>query len=122
MLGAGRKHKSSAGTIEVWLMSGAVKVSKYIRIDKYKRSRMANVLIAAGFTMTPEVYSAYAITKAGAILLGVFPCLVLLPVLSPLLIILAVLTYFKEIRKADEKLKMQKFDSKNKSKLNNEWG
>ena len=99
MLGAGRKHKISAGTIEAWLMSGAVKVSKYIRIDEYKRSRMANVLKAAGFTMTSEVYSAYAITKSGAILLGVIPCLVLVPLLSSLLI-----TYDNDIKDVIEAL------------------
>ncbi|WP_088224593.1 secretion protein F [Desulfosporosinus sp. FKB] len=105
MLNAGRKNKKTAKSVEAWLMSGAVKLSRYIRMDEYKHSRMANVLKAAGLSMTPEVYSAYAITKAGAILLGAIPCLFLLPLLSPVLIILAVLTYFKEIRKADEQLK-----------------
>lgn len=105
MLGAGKTDKKSAKTAEAWLMSGALKLSKYIRMDEYKHSRMANVLKAAGVSMTPEVYSAYAITKAGAIMLGVIPCLIPLPLLSPVLIILAVLTYFKEIRKADEQLR-----------------
>lgn len=105
MLNAGRKNKKAAKTLEAWLITGAVKLSRYIRMDEYKRSRMANVLKAAGISMTPEVYSAYAITKAGAILLGVIPCLFVLPLLSPVLIILAVLTYFKETRKADEQLK-----------------
>lgn len=105
MLNAGRKNKKAAKTLEAWLMTGAVKFSRYIRIDEYKRSRMVNVLKATGISMTPEVYSAYAITKAGAILLGVTPCLFVLPLLSPVLIILAVLTYFKETRKADEQLK-----------------
>ena len=105
MLNVGRKNKKAAKSVEAWLMSGAVKLSRHIRMDEYKKSRMANVLKAAGFSMTPEVYSAYAITKAGAILLGVIPGLFLLPLLSPLLIILAVLTYFKEIRKADDQLK-----------------
>ena len=105
MLNTGRKNKKAAQSVEAWLMSRAVELSRYIRIDEYKRSRMANVLKASGFSMTPEVYSAYAITKAGGILLGVIPCLLLLPLISPVLIILAVLTYFKEIRKADEQLK-----------------
>jgi Flp pilus assembly protein TadB len=105
MLNAGRKNKKAARTLEAWLMSGAVKLSKYIRIDEYKHSRMANVLKASGISMTPEVYSAYAITKAEAILLGVIPCLLVLPLLSPVLLILAVLTYFKETRKADEQLR-----------------
>jgi hypothetical protein len=105
MISAGRKDKKAAKTVEVWLMSGAVKLSKYIRMDEYKHSRMTNVLKAAGIGMTPEVYSAYAITKAGAILLGVIPCLLVLPLISSVLIILAVLTYFKETRRADEQLK-----------------
>jgi flagellar protein FlaJ len=105
MLNAGRKNKKAAKTLEAWLMSGAVKLSKYIRMDEYKHSRMANVLKAAGISMTPEIYTAYAITKAGAILLGVIPCLLVLPLLSPVLIILAVLTFFKESRKADEQLR-----------------
>jgi Flp pilus assembly protein TadB len=105
MLNAGREDKKASKTVEAWLMSGAVRLSKLIRMDEYKRGRMANVLKAAGVGMTPEVYSAYAIVKAGAILLGVIPCLVLLPLLAPVLAVLAILTYFKEIRKADEQLR-----------------
>ncbi len=105
MLSAGKEDKKAAKTVEAWLMSGAVKLSKYIRMDEYKKSRMTNILKAAGIPMTPEVYSAYAIVKAGAILLGVIPSLVLLPLLSPVLVILALLTYFKETKRADEHLR-----------------
>jgi hypothetical protein len=108
MLGAGKGSKKAAKTIETWIMSGAVRLSKHIRMDEYKHSRMVNILKAAGYSMTPEVYTAYAITKAGAILLGVIPCLLLLPLVTPILVILAVLTYFKEIRKADERLKVKR--------------
>lgn len=108
MLGAGKENNKAAKTAEARLMSVAVKLSKYIRMDEYKHGRMTNVLKAAGISMTPEVYSAYAIAKAGAILLGVIPCLILIPLLSPVLIILAALTYFKEIRKADEQLKAKR--------------
>lgn len=108
MLGAGKESKKATKSVEAWLMSGAVRLSRHIRMDEYKRSRMDNVLKAAGFSMTPEVYTAYAITKAGAILLGIVPCLVLLPLLSPFLAVLAVLSYFKESRKADEQLKAKR--------------
>lgn len=108
MRGAGSRSKRASGTVEAWLMSGAVKVSKYIRLDEYKHSRMSNVLKAAGYSVTPEVYEAYAITKAGAILSGFIPCLILLPLLTPIVVILAVLSYFKEIRKADEQLKVKR--------------
>lgn len=105
MLGAGKENRKAAKTMEAWLMSGAVKLSKYIRMDEYKQSRLANVLKAAGITMTPEVYWAYAIVKVGSILLGVIPCLFLLPLLAPLILILGILTYFKETKRADEQLR-----------------
>ncbi|RJE46612.1 MULTISPECIES: secretion protein F [unclassified Dehalobacter] len=105
MLSVGKQNKKAVKTVETWLMSGTVKLSKYIRMDEYKQSRMTNILKAAGISMTPEVYSAYAIVKAGAILLIAIPCLVILPLLSPVLIILAILTYFKETKRADEQLR-----------------
>ena len=104
MLGAGKENKKAAKTVEAWLMTGAVKLSKYIRMDEYKRGRMTNILKASGISMTPEVYTASAITKSGAIALGALLCLFLLPLLAPVLLILAVLTYFQETKRADEQL------------------
>ena len=48
MLGAARQEKKAARTVEAGLMSAAVRLSKCIRMDEYKRSRMANVLKAGG--------------------------------------------------------------------------
>lgn len=105
MLRAGKENRKTAKSVEVWLMSGAVKLSNYIRMDEYKRSRLVNVLKAGGIAMTPEVYAAYALVKAGAILLGAIPCLFLLPLLAPVFMILGILTYFKEIKRAEEQLR-----------------
>ena len=108
MLGNVKQEKKAAKTIETYLMTVAVRLAKYIRMDEYKRSRMHNVLKASGMNLTPEVYQAYAFVKAGAILLGVIPCVFLLPLLSPVVIILSLLTYFKESQKADERLKAKR--------------
>lgn len=86
-------------------MTWAVKLSGYLRMDEYKKSRMANVLKAAGMQMTPEVYQAYAIVKCGSILLLILPCLLSVPLLVPVVVVVAVMAYFKESGKADEKLK-----------------
>ena len=55
--------------------------------------------------MTPEVYTAYGILKPCLILLGIIPCLFVLPILSPVIVVLAILTWFKESRRADELVK-----------------
>lgn len=108
MLGTVKQEKKAAKTVETCLMTGAVRLAKYIRMDEYKRSRMNNILKASGMNLSPEVYQAYAFVKAGAILLGVIPCVFLLPLLSPVVIILSILTYFKESQKADERLKAKR--------------
>lgn len=108
MLGTVKQERKAAKTLETGLMTVAVRLAKYIRMDEYRRGRMANVLKASGMNLTPEVYQAYAIAKAGVVLLGVIPCIFLLPLLSPIVIILALLLYFQETQKADEKLKAKR--------------
>ena len=58
--------------------------------------------------MTPEVYQAYALVKSGAVLLGAIPCIFLFPLLVPVMVVLALLLYFKENQKADETLKAKR--------------
>ena len=108
MLGTVKQEKKAAKTVETYLMTVAVRLAKYIHMDEYKRSRMNNVLKASGMNLTPEVYQAYAFVKSGAILLGIIPCVFLLPLLSPVVVVLAVLVYFKESQKADERLKAKR--------------
>ena len=108
MLGTVKQERKAAKTMETALMTVAVRLAKYIRMDEYRRGRMENVLKASGMNLTPEVYQAYAIVKAGTVLLGVIPCIFLLPLLSPVVVILALLLYFQETQKADEKLKAKR--------------
>ena len=108
MLGTVKQERKAAKTAETYLMTAAVRLAKYIRMDEYKRSRMNNILKASGMNISPEVYQAYAFVKAGTILPGVIPCVFLMPLLSPIVIILSILTYFKESQKADERLKAKR--------------
>ena len=107
LLSAGRQEKKQARTTDVLLMGWAVKLAPHIHMDEYKHSRLKNTLNAAGLGMTPEEYTAFAIVKAAAVMLGVIPCLFLFPLLALVVILLAVMVYFKEIRRADEKLSGQ---------------
>lgn len=104
MLEAGRQAKPKAKTVDALLRGAAVRLSTHIPMDEYKKSRMAKVLSAAGLDLSPELFTAQAIVKACAIALGILPALMILPLLAPFLLFLAVLVYFKEIRKADEAL------------------
>ncbi|MBZ2175614.1 hypothetical protein K8M07_10240 [Schnuerera sp. xch1] len=105
MQSAGKQGKEKAKSIDILLLGWATSLAKYIPIDEYKRNRMKNTLNASGINMTPEEYMASAIVKSGVIALGVVPCLIILPLLAPIIIFLSILVYFKEIRRADEELK-----------------
>ena len=85
-------------------LSWAIKLSRYIRMDEYKRHRLDRTLAAAGLDMTPEVYTAHTLVRPSLILLAVIPCLILLPLLSPILVLMAILLYFKESRGAEERV------------------
>ena len=108
MLSAGKQGKEKAKTVDVLLMGWAVKLAKYIPMDEYKKSRMKNTLNAAGMNLTPEEFIASAILKSGIIALLIIPCLMILPLIAPILMFLSIIIYFKEIRKADEILKIKK--------------
>lgn len=108
MLGTAKQERKGAKTLETCFMILAVRLSHYIRMDEYKKSRMGNVLKASGMNLTPEVYQAYALVKAGTVLLAVIPCAILMPLLVPVVVVLALLLYFKEWQKADDKLKAKR--------------
>jgi len=108
MLSAGKQGKEKAKTVDVLLMGWAVKLAKYIPMDEYKKSRMKNTLNAAGMNLTPEEFIASAILKSGIIALLIIPCLMILPLTAPILMFISIIIYFKEIRKADEILKIKK--------------
>ena len=108
MITAGRQSKVKTKFTEALIIGCSAKLAKYVRMDEYKRHRMANALNAAGLDMTPELFTAYAFVKSGCILLCVVPCLIVLPLLAPVVLILAVLTYFKTTQSASEKLKVKR--------------
>ena len=108
MLSAGKQGKEKAKTVDVFLMGWAVNLAKYIPMDEYKKSRMKNTLNAAGMNLTPEEFISSAILKSGIIAILIIPCLMILPLIAPILMFISIIIYFKEIRKADEILKIKK--------------
>lgn len=108
MLNTTRAEKKAARSFETYLMTFAVKLSRYIRMDEYRKHRLKNVLKATGMNMEPEIYQTYALVKAGAILLAVVPAGLIFPLLVPVVVFLSVMVYFKETKKADEKLSVKR--------------
>lgn len=104
LLSAGKREKKQMKSLDALFLGWAIKLSRFVHMDEHKRHRLERTLTAAGMDMTPEVYTAYTLVKPAAALLGVVPCLLVLPLLAPVMLLLAILLYFKESRKADEKV------------------
>lgn len=104
MINTGREKKTAAKTAETYLLTVAVKLAPYIRMDEYKKGRLKNILKASGLNMEPEVYQAFAVAKAGAVMLGVIPAILVFPLLSIIVVFLSIMIYFQELNKADELL------------------
>ena len=108
IMNMGREDKKLTTVIESTIMDLAIKVAKFVPMDVYKKNRLSATLSAAGIKMTPECYIAYAILKAGLVMLAVIPCLLVLPLLSVVVVLLAIMVFFKESRKAEERLKVKR--------------
>ncbi len=102
---AGRDDKKISKTIDAVLVETAGRLGKIFRMDKYKRNRLEKTLRSAGIKMTPEAFTVYAMLKAFGICLLAVPCSFFFPLIIPLIVILAVAVYFKEIGKADEAMR-----------------
>lgn len=100
-----KKQREKTSSVDVWLGGIANSLAKIIRINEYKRAELLNDLRTARIDITPEQYKANAIVKAAV--LGVFaiPMLFIFPLLSPVILIISLVVYNSENKKAGKKIK-----------------
>ena len=103
-----RREKKQAKSFEAIVFELAVKLSRFIKMNEYKRRKMTSTLKSADVNLSPEVYTAKAIVKAGLIVTLALPCLVFLPVITPVFLFLSVAIFFKEHKSADESVKKKR--------------
>lgn len=108
MLSATKKRGEKIKNLDTLIGGWSVKLAKFLPMDDYKKIRMQNTLNAAGMKETPEEFTVGALLRAGLVAFMVIPCLWVLPLLAPLILFLSVIVYFKEIRKANEKLLLKR--------------
>lgn len=90
------------------LMDGAVLLGRHLPMNLHKKAKLAATLRAAGIDKTPETYTAYAYIKAAIVLIGVIPCVMIMPLVSIGVVMAALMVYFKEIGKADELMRAKR--------------
>jgi uncharacterized membrane protein len=107
-LAVSKKGIEKSNALEVIILELSEKVGRFIKLRNFKKRKLIMTLRSANIKLTPEVFIAKAYVKAGIVMLGIVPAVLILPLLAPVLLITAILVLFKELGSADEKLKKSK--------------
>lgn len=96
MMMAARKQQNAKKEklLDVYITKIATLLAPFLRLDRLKRNRLQTALAIAGLELTPEAYTARAWVTASAIGLCAVPMAFLMPLLSPVLMGLAVALWF----------------------------
>lgn len=108
ILTVGRRQKKQARSPDAVIMELAGKLSTVLRMDDYKRRKLTVILRSAEISMAPELYMAQAYVKAGLVLSGMIPCLLIMPLLFPVFLILGVGIFFSESGRAEKLVKKRR--------------
>jgi len=100
-----KRHEKKTSTIDIWLKDLAIWISKRLRLNEYKRTQLQTDLKSAGIMISPEMHIANSIVKSLLIGLLAVPVAFIFPLLSPIIIALAVMMYFKSSKGVADKIK-----------------
>lgn len=103
-----KRQKKKSKTIDMILDDAAIWLSKYIRMNEYKRMQLLSDLQTARILTTPEKFLADALIKAFLIGLLAIPSFLIMPLISPVIVVLAVSIYFQQVRGIEDKIKKRR--------------
>ena len=101
----GKRQNKKTNPLELWLRELAGWLSDKIHLNEYKRLQLEADLKTADINMTPEMYTANAIVKAGFIALFAIPVVFLSKLLAVFIFVIAVVMYFAEIKKVGKAIR-----------------
>ena len=108
VLNATRQDEKQTKILEVLVFDLSSKLANYIRLEEYKKRKLSSTLRSAGIKLTPETFIARAWVKTGLIATLLIPVMPIIPVLAPVIILLAITVFFRELRLADEILRQKR--------------
>ena len=108
VLNVTRQDKKQTKILEVLVFDLSSKLANHIRLEEYKKRKLTSTLRSAGIKLTPETFIARAWVKTGLIATLLIPVMPIIPVLAPVIILLAITVFFRELRLADEILRQKR--------------
>ena len=101
----GKRKNKKTNPLDIWLGDLANLIASKLKLNEYKRLQLKIDLESADMTLTPEQYVANAIVKA--LFIGAFaiPFLFFAPIISAIVVAIAVVIYFSEYKKVGNVIK-----------------
>ena len=101
----GKRKNKKTNPLDIWLGDLANLIASKLRLNEYKRLQLKIDLESADMTLSPEQYVANAIVKA--LFIGAFaiPFLFFAPIISVVVVAIAVVIYFSEYKKVGNVIK-----------------
>ena len=101
----GKRQNEKTNPLDVWLSEFARWLSGRMKLNEYKRLQLDADLKTADINMTPETYVANCIVKA--VFIGAFaiPFIFFAPMISAVIVFIAVLMYYNESKKVGNIIK-----------------
>ena len=100
-----KQQRDKTSGLDVWLKGLATALSKFIKINEFKKARLEADLKTAQMDITPEMFKANAIVKALIIGVLAIPMAFIFPLLCPVIIFLAIFLYNLEIKSVSRRIK-----------------
>jgi len=103
-----KRQKKKVSFTDIWLGNLSKWLSGKIKMSEYRKEQLKSDIICAGLDITPEEFRANAIVKASVIGVLAIPVAFVFPILSPLILILAVILYIRESGSLSRRMKKRR--------------
>ena len=100
-----KRQEKKTSTLDIWLGDLAAWISKHIRLNEYRREQLVTDLRSAGISLSPEAHIANSLVKSAFVGLMAIPAAFIFPIVSPIILVLAVLIYLKSAKGVADKIK-----------------
>lgn len=103
-----KKQKDKTSGLNLFLFGIAEKIAKHLKLNEFKRAQLEADLKTAQMDISPEMFKANAIVKAGIIGVFAIPVAFIFPLFVPVVLFLAVFLYRMETKSVSKRIRAKR--------------
>ena len=103
-----KKQKDKTSGLNLFLSGIAEKIAKHLKLNEFKRAQLEADLKTAQMDITPEMFKANAIVKAGIIGVLAVPVAFIFPLFVPVVLFLSVFLYRMETKSVVKRIRAKR--------------